>query len=81
MGIRHGAPIPGGKLNVFGRKLREIRRAKKISSTDLVAKLQVRGWPISRETYSYIESGQRVLADAELLLILQALGARLSDLE
>lgn len=81
MGIRHGAPIRGGKKNIFGKKIREIRLARGISSTDVVARLEVRGWAISRETFSYIESGQRVLADAELVLILKVLGARLSDLD
>jgi hypothetical protein len=81
VGTRHGPPIRGGKLNIFGKRLREIRLARGISSTDVVAKLQVKGWAISRETFSYIEGGQRVLADAELVLILKVLDAKLSDLE
>jgi len=81
MGIRKGAPIPGGKLNLFGGQLREIRKARNLASGDVVASLQRKGWSIGRETFSYIESGQRVLADAELVLILEVLGAKLSDLE
>ena len=81
VGTRHGAPIRGGKLNIFGERLREIRLARGLSSTDVVAKLQLNGWAIGRETFSYIESGQRVLADAELVLILKVLDAKLVDLE
>lgn len=58
-----------------------MRVARGLSATEVIAKLGVRGWEVAASSYSQLESGQRILADIELLLILEVLGAELKDLE
>lgn len=52
-----------------------------MTAAELVRRLQRAGWDVSQQVYSHLESGNRLLTDRELLLILKLLGARLSDLK
>ncbi len=77
-----GRISPGGKRkNVFGVQLRRMRVERGLSAAEVVAKLGVLGWDVAASSYSQIESGQRILGDLELLLILKVLGAELVGLE
>ena len=77
-----GRISPSGKMkNIFGGQLRVMREAKGLTAVELVARLGVMGWDVSPSSISQIESGQRVLGDVELLMILQLLGASLQDLK
>lgn len=58
-----------------------MRVARGLSATEVIAKLGRRGWEVAASSYSQLESGQRILGDIELLLILEVLGAELKDLE
>ena len=58
-----------------------MRLEKKMSATEMVAKLGVLGWEVANSSLSQIESGARILGDVELTLMLKVLGKRLSDLE
>lgn len=68
-------------MNVFGRKLRALRLQRSVGLQDMVAKLQASGWDIGEINYAHMEAGRRIIADAELVLILKTLKARLRDLE
>jgi len=58
-----------------------MRVERGLSAVDVVAKLEVLGWDVAPSSYSQIESGQRILGDLELLMILKVLGAELAGLE
>lgn len=73
---------PGGKAkNIFGPRLRKVRIAKGLSSTEMIARLGVLGWEVANSSLSQVEAGTRILADNELQLILKVLGMKWSDLE
>lgn len=77
-----GRISPGGKRkNVFGLQLRQLRTGLGLTAVEVVARLGVLGWDVPTSSYSQIESGQRILGDVELLLILHVLGASMTDLK
>ena len=55
----------GGNKNVIGEKINEIRCAKKISQSDLAAKMQVLNCNIDQQMISKIEKNQRQVTDYE----------------
>ena len=63
-----------GKKNICGARIKETRKALHLSQEDLAAKLQVSGVVIERNSISRIESGDRFIADYELLVLSQILG-------
>ena len=63
-----------GKKNICGSRIKEARKALHLSQEDLAAKLQVSGVVIERNSISRIESGDRFIADYELLVLSQILG-------
>ena len=69
------------KANVLGPKLKQLRLDKGLTAAELVRQLQRAGWDVSQQVYCHLESGNRLLTDRELLLILKLLGAKLSNLE
>ena len=58
-----------GRKNLSGDRIREARQKRRISQTDLAARLQVMGITIERDSISRIEIGTRFVADYELLKI------------
>lgn len=62
------------RCNICGENIRLIRAKKKVTQTDLAARLQVRGVQLNQNSICRIEKGKRVVADYELLVIAQALG-------
>lgn len=62
-----------GRKNICGNKVREARQKKRLSQSDLAAKLQIEGVTIERDSISRIESGTRFVADYELKLLAQIL--------
>lgn len=58
-----------------------LRLAMGLTLGDVVAKLGVRGWEISETNLGHIEAQRRTITDTELLALLRALKASLSDLE
>jgi len=74
-------PSPGGKRNFLGPALGRLRVSKGLTQLDVCAALQRRGWDVSRQVLHFVESGQRILSDIELLGLLDVLGASPSDME
>ncbi len=63
----------GGKKNLCGERIHQIRTTKRISQDDLAAKMQVRGVMIGREAISKIETGDRFVTDYELMVFAEVL--------
>ena len=63
-----------GSKNVCGARIKEARKALKLSQADLAAKLQVEGVNIERDSVSRIEIGTRFVADYEIIALCRILG-------
>ena len=64
----------GGKKNISGNRIYQMRTARRISQADLAARMQVEGIMIEREAISKIETGDRFVADYELVGFAKVLG-------
>lgn len=62
-----------GMKNVSGSRIRQARKAMKLSQTALAAQLQVRGVVLERDTISRMEIGDRIIADYELRMMAEIL--------
>lgn len=67
-----------GKKNLCGDRVREARQKKRMSQSDLAARLQINGIILERDSISRIESGTRFVADYELLVLSEVLNVELS---
>ena len=66
--------------NASGENVRRIREGKKLSQEQLAAWLQLEGLSINQKAISRIETGERVVADYELLYLAKVLRVRVEDL-
>ena len=64
----------GEKLNISGSLCAGARIERGLSQEQLAAKLQLLGYSIGQKAVSRMETGDRVAADYELLLLAQVLG-------
>ena len=64
----------GGKKNISGDRIHQMRTARRLSQADLAARMQVEGIMIEREAVSKIETGDRFVADYELVGFAKVLG-------
>lgn len=55
-----------GKKNISGPRIRAARKKKRLSQSDLAAKMQLEGIVIERDSISRIELGTRFIPDYEL---------------
>ncbi len=62
-----------GKKNISGDRIREARLKKRLSQSDLAAKLQTEGIIIERDSISRIEIGTRFIPDYELPIFAKVL--------
>ena len=62
-----------GKKNICGKRIKEARKAMKLSQEDLAARLQLAGVTIERDSVSRIELGTRFIADYEILVLSEIL--------
>ena len=69
-----------GRCNASGENIRRIREQVKFSQEQLAARLQLKGLPLNQKAISRMETGDRVIADFELMLLAQALGVSICDL-
>lgn len=69
-----------GIQNIVGPQIREIRISANMTQPQLVAKCNVLGWDLSRETLAKIESQVRKVADFELLCLSRCLGVPIDAL-
>jgi len=62
-----------GKKNLCGDRVREMRQKRRMSQSDLAAKLQLEEIVLERDSISRIESGTRFVADYELVILAKVL--------
>ena len=67
-------------MNLIGSTVNLLRKNKKLTQEDLVARCNLLGWNISRGTLAKIESKCRCISDAEVYLLAQALQVRVDHL-
>lgn len=63
----------GERCNIAGVHIKEARKRAGLSQAMLAARLQVRGLQVEQMAISRMETGQRVIADFELLILADAL--------
>lgn len=64
---------PDGRCNSSGTQVRLMREKAGFSQEQLAAKIQLAGLNITQKAISRIETGDRVVADYELLFLADAL--------
>lgn len=69
-----------GKCNVSGERVRLEREKLNLSQEKLAAKLQLLGLDVTQKAVSRIETGDRVVADYELVALAKALGVSIEYL-
>ena len=62
-----------GKKNICGERIHRARTSLRLSQADLAARLQVAGVGVEREAISKMETGERFVADYELLKLAEVL--------
>jgi transcriptional regulator with XRE-family HTH domain len=67
-------------MNLIGSTVNLLRKNKKLTQEDLVARCNLLGWDISRSTLAKIESKCRCISDAEVYLLAQALQVSVNHL-
>lgn len=63
-----------GIKNVSGDRIHQRRTASRLSQEELAARMQINGVTIEREAISKIETGDRFVADYELMVFAKVLG-------
>lgn len=64
------------RQNIVGINCRVLRKKHGWKQHDLIARCQMLGWAVSRETLAKIESGFRRVNDAEVALLSRVLGTK-----
>jgi transcriptional regulator with XRE-family HTH domain len=60
--------------NIVGPIVRELREKKGLTQAQLIAKLNIAGWDLSRGTFAKIEAQVRCVTDYEMPVLATALG-------
>lgn len=63
-----------GAKNISGNRIYQARTAMRLSQAELAARMQIKGVLIEREAISKIETGDRFVADYELMVFADVLG-------
>lgn len=66
--------------NIVGRTCRILRKNHGWKQHDMIARCQMLGWALSRETLAKIESGFRRVNDAEVALLARVLNTKAEEL-
>ena len=66
--------------NIVGPVVRELREKKGLTQPQLVARLNIAGWDLSRGTFSKIEAQIRCVTDYEILKLAAGLGIEAAEL-
>jgi len=66
--------------NIIGPVIRELRERQGLTQPQLVAKLNIAGWDLSRGTYSKIEARIRCVTDYEIFKLAAGLGIEAAEL-
>lgn len=70
----------GGAKNISGDRIHQLRTAQRMSQAELAARMQVNGVNIEREAISKIETGERFVADYELMVFAKVFSVTMDDL-
>lgn len=68
------------RLNVTGRKIKELRTKNSLSLSQLSAKLALMGIDISKPSLHKLETGKRILKDFELCGLAQVFHVSMEDI-
>lgn len=71
---------PTGRCNISGERVRRARERAGLSQEQLAARLQLDGLGLAQKAISRMETGQRVVADYELLHLARALDVSVLEL-
>jgi transcriptional regulator with XRE-family HTH domain len=66
--------------NIVGPIVRELREKQNLTQSELVTKLNLLGWDVSRDIVARIEGQVRWVADFEIVKLAAALGVEYTDL-
>jgi len=66
--------------NIVGPVVRELREKQNLTQGDLVVKLNLLGWDVSRDIVARIEGQVRWVADFEIVKLAAGLGVEYTDL-
>ena len=64
---------PDGRCNTSGERVRAAREGAGLSQEQLAGKIQLAGLNITQKAISRIETGERIVADYELIFLAEAL--------
>ena len=68
------------RCNIAGMQVRAARERAGLSQEQLAARLQLEGLNLSQKAISRIETGDRIVADFELLFLAKSLGVTVYEL-
>ena len=69
-----------GELNLIGKQVETLRKARNIKQKDFIAQLQLAGLDINPTSYSKLEGQIRIATDKEVFYIAQVLNVDIKDL-
>ena len=69
-----------GELNLIGKQVETLRKARNIKQKDFIAQLQLAGLDINPTSYSKLEGQIRIASDNEVFYIAQALNVDIKEL-
>lgn len=71
---------PGGRNNIAGVKVAQLRKTLRISQRELADRLQVVGLDIDKNAVQRMESGQRFITDIEVISLAKVFGITVEEL-
>ena len=69
-----------GEVNIVGKNIELLRKARGIKQKDFIAKIQTLGYDMNPTSYSKLEGQIRIATDKEVFVIAQALGVKIEEL-
>jgi transcriptional regulator with XRE-family HTH domain len=67
-------------MNVVGQNIKLLREKRGMTQDQLAFQLEIMGWKVDRFLISKIERGARQVSDKEVLLLADALHAKIKEL-
>ena len=69
-----------GELNLIGKQVETLRKARNIKQKDFIAQLQLAGLDINPTSYSKLEGQIRIASDKEVFYIAKILNVDMKEL-
>ena len=69
-----------GTNNLCGRRIAQLRKARKISQRSLAAKMQLLGFDVDHYFIRRVENGERFVTDIDLVIFSRALGVPICEM-